>query len=190
MSQYSKQQTAIALLSQTIDHRWEVVITRSKCSLSNVAPENAEAIGVREALSWIKEQQIGNVLVETNCLVVQAIRSFDIPLSYFGKLIEECKTLLSELKGRNVIIKFVKHSVNKVAHFLAKSTYSVTDRIWRVCECDNHPKFIDVLMNDLSHEWNHSLFGKKNIYMFSTLYSSLTKVVNNVIKGSKVEDVE
>lgn len=33
------------------DHRGEVVDARSKCSLGRVAPEIAEAIGIREALS-------------------------------------------------------------------------------------------------------------------------------------------
>lgn len=133
------------------DHRGEVVTARSKCSMGNIAPENAEAIGVREALSWIKEEQIRDVLVETDCLVVvQAIRSSGVPLSYFGRIVGECRTLLSELKGRNVMVRFVKRSANKVAHFLAKSTYSIADRIWRVC--DNHPGFIDVLMDDLIHE--------------------------------------
>lgn len=38
------------------DYRGELMEARSSYSLGNVAPENAEAIGVREALSWIKGQ--------------------------------------------------------------------------------------------------------------------------------------
>lgn len=42
----------------------------SSCKIGRVAPEIAiaEAIGVREALSWIKEQKWERVTVETDCL--------------------------------------------------------------------------------------------------------------------------
>lgn len=80
---------------------------RSKCSLGNISPDSAEAMGVREALSWIKDNQLNNVLVETDCLLVQAIRSKGVFLSYFGRIIEECKSLLSEVKDRSVVVKFV-----------------------------------------------------------------------------------
>ena len=38
------------------NHRGKVMEARSRCCLGNITPENAEAIGVKEALSWIKEQ--------------------------------------------------------------------------------------------------------------------------------------
>ena len=45
-----------------------------------------DAIGVREALSWLKDQCWSNAQVETDCLVVvQAIRS--ISVSYIFLLI-------------------------------------------------------------------------------------------------------
>lgn len=77
------------------------------------------------------------------------MRSSAATLSYFGRIIHKCKTLLSELKDNNVLVKFVKRSANMVAHFLAKFTTSVADLIWRVN--DNHQEFIDVLMNNLIH---------------------------------------
>lgn len=82
-------------------------------------------------------------------MVVQAIRSSGVLLPYFGRLIEECKMLLSKLRDRNVFVKFVKRSANRVAHFLARTTDWIADHIWTVY--DNHPRFVDVLMNDLSH---------------------------------------
>ena len=113
-------------------------------------------MGVKEALSWIKESHLSNVSVETDCLaVVQAIRSRGATLSYFGRIINECKSLLSVLEDRNVDVKFVKRSANKVAHFLVKSTYSLADRTWRMC--DNHTGFIDVLMNDLIFLWQKKI---------------------------------
>ena len=117
------------------DHRREVVEARSKCRLGNIAPENAEAMGVREALSWLKVQQARDVLVETDCLVmVQAITSAAAPISYFGRLIQECKNLLADLKDRNVMVRFIKRSANTIAHFIAKSTYTMSDHSWRVSD--------------------------------------------------------
>ena len=44
-----------------------------------------EALGVREALSWIKDRGQTKVIIETDCLrVVQARRSRDVDFSPFG----------------------------------------------------------------------------------------------------------
>ena len=95
------------------DHRREVVEARSKCRLGNLA----------------------DILVETNCLVmVQAITSAAAPISYFGRLIQECKNLLADLKDRNVMVRFIKRSANTIAHFIAKSTYTMSDHSWRVSD--------------------------------------------------------
>uniref|UniRef100_A0A803NTF1 RNase H type-1 domain-containing protein n=1 Tax=Cannabis sativa TaxID=3483 RepID=A0A803NTF1_CANSA len=60
-----------------------------------VRPEIVEAIGVLEALSWIKRNQWQEVFLETDCLVVvQALRSSVAMLSLFGSIIEECENLL------------------------------------------------------------------------------------------------
>uniref|UniRef100_A0A803QAV1 RNase H type-1 domain-containing protein n=1 Tax=Cannabis sativa TaxID=3483 RepID=A0A803QAV1_CANSA len=57
----------------------------SRLCHGNIRPELAEAIGVREALSWIKDKQWPNVILETDCLVVvQAIRSLIHMISFFG----------------------------------------------------------------------------------------------------------
>ncbi|XP_074350146.1 uncharacterized protein LOC141689684 [Apium graveolens] len=130
------------------DSRGEVIEAASKCYSGSVPPENTEAMGVQVALSWTKKHRYSNVMIKTVCLVVvQALRSFGTLRSYLGRLISECKSLLVELSYRKVCVHFVKRSTNKVADFLARSTYSLTDRIWWVN--DNQLEFIDVLMNDL-----------------------------------------
>lgn len=106
----------------------ELVEAKSKCCMENIAPENAKSISVREALSWIIKKRARDVLVKIDCLVVvQVLRSSGVFPSYFGRFIEDWRTLLSELGGRNVIVKFIRQSANKVVHFLAKSTYSITN---------------------------------------------------------------
>lgn len=113
-----------------------------------VAPDLAEAVGIREVLSWIKEVHWCDVDVEADCLqVIQAIRSSIPSFSYLGRVIEECRALLQSLKDKNVIIRFVKRSANRVSHYLARYSCSIADRIWRVG--DVHSEFSHVLLNDL-----------------------------------------
>lgn len=81
----------------------------SRCLQGKVFPELAETIEIGEVLSWIKEIQYCNIVVETDCLqVVQAIRSSITSLSYLGRVIKECRLLLVSLKAKNVLIRFVK----------------------------------------------------------------------------------
>lgn len=88
-------------------------------------------MGIKEALSWIKNQNTQPVIVETDCLsVIQAIRCSSVHLSYFGRVIDECKSLVNELKNCRVTLNFVKQYANTVAHFLARHNSSVADRIW------------------------------------------------------------
>lgn len=96
-----------------------------------------------------KRNNTQEAIVETDSLVaVQAIRSNSSLLSYFGRVIEDCKRLLEELKGWKVALVFVKRSANSVAHYLARAGYSLADRTWRLSNAQ--PEFIDVLMNDLN----------------------------------------
>lgn len=68
-------------------------------------------------------------------------------ISYFGRVIDEYKQTLMELKERNVFLRFVKRFANKVTHYLARSTCVIANRVWPV---DNvHSEFLEVLANDL-----------------------------------------
>lgn len=92
----------------------EFVEARSRCTQGRVAPELAEATGIREALSWIKQKRVSGVELETDCLqIVLAIRSSVPCYSYLGRVVEECRTLLASLKDQNVLFRFIKRSANK-----------------------------------------------------------------------------
>lgn len=133
------------------NHASELVEAFSKCIQGSVNPEMEEAIGIREALSWTKKKKWNNVVVETDCLVVvQAIRSSTTLLSYFGRIIEECKYALEELKDRNVYLRFVRRSANNVAHYIARYSSLIAERIWRVDRA--HSEFHNVLLKDLEVE--------------------------------------
>lgn len=87
----------------------EVLEAYTKCYIGTVLPQVAEAMRVREALSWTKEQQCSNRVIETSCLVVvQALCNSSRLVSYFGRIIDECRILTDELSNINVCILFIK----------------------------------------------------------------------------------
>ena len=121
---------------------------KASCIVGLVEPDFAEALGIREALSWIKTKDWHNVEVESDSLVsIQAIRSPTVLLSYFGRIVHECRQLLLDLIHHEVSIKFVKRSANAVAHSLARSTSIISDRIVSGSDVPVDLKF--VLLNDL-----------------------------------------
>lgn len=73
------------------NHAGELMEAKASCKQGKVDPELAEAIGIREALSWLKGKPWTEVTMETNCLiVVQALRCSSVRLSYLGRVLDEC----------------------------------------------------------------------------------------------------
>ncbi|KAM6573036.1 hypothetical protein CsatB_012436 [Cannabis sativa] len=108
----------------------------------------AELVGVKEALSWIKRKHWGPVDLETDSLVVvQAVQStVEIP-SPFGLQVAVCRSLLADLPLLS--INFVKRSVNKAAHCLARSSCLYPDRIFS--EDDVPPDFLSIVVAESSY---------------------------------------
>ena len=80
------------------DHNDLLIEGQAKLLQGLAQPKLAEAIGIREALSWIKRNPWKKAIVESDCLVaVQAIRSSQIMLSVFGDVINECKALVKDV---------------------------------------------------------------------------------------------
>ncbi|XP_063939145.1 uncharacterized protein LOC135148333 [Daucus carota subsp. sativus] len=97
-----------------------------------VSPVTAEAMAIKEALSWIDDMQWPHVTVESDCLVVvQAIRSKTPMRSHLGGIIEECRRLLTQF--HKVSLFFVKRSANMVAHQLARESYDYPGRSFDRC---------------------------------------------------------
>ncbi|XP_074378344.1 uncharacterized protein LOC141719879 [Apium graveolens] len=83
------------------DHNGRLIEAESKCRRGTMSPDLAEALSVREALSWLKEKDYGNIVIESDCLqVVQAIRSSFICVSYLGRVVSECHCLLVSLRNK------------------------------------------------------------------------------------------
>ena len=89
------------------DYRGELIQDRSLLQHEVVSPELAEAMAMKEALSWIKSNRWNRVIVEADCLsVVQAIRSKVYMSSPFGVVIEECKNIMQVLN--DVLLVFIR----------------------------------------------------------------------------------
>ena len=79
-----------------------------------------EALGLREALSWIKNLGFNQVIFELDSLqIVHALQKRVADVSEFGVLIKDC---LSLLQGATYFsVAFTKRQNNVVAHILARN---------------------------------------------------------------------
>ncbi|KAL8488022.1 hypothetical protein ACS0TY_024339 [Phlomoides rotata] len=84
------------------------------------APEEGEAIGLFEALSWIKELDIRNVEIEMDAqVVVSAFNSRDSSsISVFGDIIQACKNVF--ISYPHCKVGWVNRQANELAHNLAR----------------------------------------------------------------------
>lgn len=90
------------------NHDGGMIEARSRCLRGRPGAELADAIGIREALSWLKNEDLRNVVVESNCLqVIQTTRSSFLCHSYLGRVIQECRDLLTSLQPKKVKLIFV-----------------------------------------------------------------------------------
>lgn len=109
------------------DHQGNVVDFDSKLMLGSVHPSMAEAVGVKEALSWVKESNANGVVIESDCQAVVSAICQSVPMSSpFGLVISDCRRIIASLN--NVTIVHVKRSANKAANWLARSSCSYSGR--------------------------------------------------------------
>ncbi|XP_060963958.1 uncharacterized protein LOC115723947 [Cannabis sativa] len=112
----------------------------------SVSPELVEVMGIREALSWLKNHSFSQVIVETDSLVcAEAIRSAEVFASSFGSVVEDCKKIIESLS--NVSLLFVKRSANCAAHFVARHSISLAERIIVIVISDNSKKNLEETVN-------------------------------------------
>ncbi|XP_074356204.1 uncharacterized protein LOC141695896 [Apium graveolens] len=111
------------------DHEGQLIEARSKYFQGRLHSDLAEVFGIKKALSWIMMRGCKYVIVESDCLqMVQAIRSSIYGYSYLASVIEECCDMLANLRSKNILFRFVKRSANRVAHYLARHSFSHADR--------------------------------------------------------------
>ena len=109
------------------------------------SPREAKAIGVREALSWLKDHNFNNIIIEMDAKQVFDSIKGPSGSSAFHAIIDDCKTLINEISC--VKISFIRRSVNQVAHSIAKASASISgSKEWLV---EPPPFIIDVMQLDL-----------------------------------------
>lgn len=86
----------------------------------------AEALAIKEALSWVKDRGFLKIVVCSDCQTVcNLINGSSVDYSYAGCVINECKNYKRHFES--VSFRFISRSVNKSAHALARATRSQTD---------------------------------------------------------------
>ncbi|XP_060965698.1 uncharacterized protein LOC133034601 [Cannabis sativa] len=106
-----------------------VLQAKSVLKTGLLQPHGVEALGFKEALSWIKSNGWVGVILESDCLrVISDIQSNKSMVSPYSHIILECKALCAEIG--NISLSFVKRSANRVAHCLARSSLVKADRIF------------------------------------------------------------
>lgn len=95
----------------------------AKCRGFNQVRE-AEAVGLREALLWMKEWKTTNCIFELDAkLVVDAVYN-NTGMANFHSIIDDCVVLLQHFV--NVLVTYEHRSANNVAHELARAACSMT----------------------------------------------------------------
>ncbi|KAM6586177.1 hypothetical protein CsatB_013179 [Cannabis sativa] len=98
------------------------------CKHGGWRPLMVEAMGLKEALSWIKEKGWHHVIVKTDCLtLINDIKNAKILASPYGFVLQDCRGLLTSLVS--VDCCFVKRSANRLAHALAQASLYKADRV-------------------------------------------------------------
>ncbi|XP_074377753.1 uncharacterized protein LOC141719275 [Apium graveolens] len=85
----------------------------------------AEAISLKEAMSWVKEMNINHCVFETDSKSLAAACNGKPGEAYFGTIVLDCIHIMKHID--HVLVDFAYRSANTVAHELAKSTYSMSD---------------------------------------------------------------
>ncbi|KAL6561223.1 hypothetical protein OROMI_016824 [Orobanche minor] len=88
-----------------------------------VSPQDpflAEAMALKEALSWLKEHKFEKIHVEVDCQKLWCkVRASGMDHSYFGIVVNEIKLLLNSFNS--ISIRHVRRTANVLAHALARS---------------------------------------------------------------------
>ncbi|XP_019178363.1 PREDICTED: uncharacterized protein LOC109173576 [Ipomoea nil] len=83
-------------------------------------PHLAEAMAIKEALSWILLQGWRKVIIHSDCQMVCRFINHDLPdSSYAGNIINQCRVLKRHFEA--VSIEFISRSANTCAHALARA---------------------------------------------------------------------
>lgn len=78
---------------------------------------------------------------------MQAIHSNTVTIYYFGRVIEDYKKTLEEMKDLYISLFFIKGFANNVAHYMETHSSSIAERKWSMDQANFD--FKNVLSEDL-----------------------------------------
>ncbi|XP_031099683.1 uncharacterized protein LOC116003882 [Ipomoea triloba] len=111
--------------------------------------KEVEAMGAREALSWLKAKGWQSVILETDAQVVTNAVRGGKNLTPFGAIIDDIRSYLNDLPY--VHFQFVKRSGNMVAHTVAFHALHYSAGGFSECFTSS-PRFLSAVMySDFSH---------------------------------------
>ncbi|GAU20573.1 hypothetical protein TSUD_33200 [Trifolium subterraneum] len=100
----------------------------------------AETTGLREALQFLDQLQINNVIIKHDAAcIVNAFWRKEFPRSGWGRLVQQCSRFCTQKE--NVSVNWVKRSGNQAAHSLARWAMIEPNRYWTLnfpCCLENH----------------------------------------------------
>lgn len=89
------------------------------------SPREAEALGLKEVLSWTKQYGFTQCVFETDSKLLADTCNGSSRRSYFHNIVRECVELIKHFE--NVLVRFVHRSSNEVAHMLGRVSHSMSD---------------------------------------------------------------
>lgn len=104
------------------DHTGNFVRARANLVRGRMYAREAEALSLKEALSWMMTWRTSKCIFEMDAkLVVEAIQKSQ-GQSIFDTIIDDCRELFKHFE--EVLVVYVHRSANNVAHLLAQTAYS------------------------------------------------------------------
>lgn len=88
------------------------------------SPREAEALSLKEVLSWMKTHGFTNCIFETDSKLLADACNGSVGRSYFHSIVTDCTELLKHFE--NVLVRFVPRSANEVAHLLVRVSRSMS----------------------------------------------------------------
>lgn len=103
------------------DHHGTFIVGRTSRFLAPGSVLEAEAIGIKEALSWFVVQNLNGSSLQIemdSLLAARAINGNQVNVLKTGDVFAECRARLNNSSG--ITLSFIRKEANKVAHKLAR----------------------------------------------------------------------
>ncbi|XP_074378135.1 uncharacterized protein LOC141719654 [Apium graveolens] len=102
----------------------EFLRARSNIIRNRGQPREAEAVSLKEALSWMKTWRTNKYIFESDAKLLVVAFQRRRGKSLFDTIVEDCQEILKHFQ--EVLIVFINRSANMPSHLLAHAAYSMS----------------------------------------------------------------